>query len=464
MSRPAHTPSAYRGISPYQVLDCRPVPVPFQWLLAHSERVERGFLTAGFLVLFFLLPHALFGDDQVRFNDLEALLHHGSVSAGHFSFVMPLVSSPFVLLGSVVGSPEWWATRFNVIVIAVGTFICLRLLRDRVDPTLLRRTLLILLFGSLLTNRLRDYNAEVLTATLFAIGILCLATRQHVVAGWSAMVIGTVNTPAILGALSLVAVVEMARNRRLRFLLPIVAAALLIMTEDWIRRGGPFATGYGGNHGIQTILPYSGRPGFSYPFLLGLASILFSFGRGLLFFTPGLALWLNSRTRSLAAPYRRSVDLMLLVVCGLILVYAKWWAWYGGLAWGPRFFTFAALPSSLLIALRLRSTRTSALGDALTLLALTVSAWVALSGAIADPAALGFCIQHYSQEPLCWYVPDFSSLWQPILNFPPLSLSAGITAAFCLLVFAYFAAPLVASIAREARTTRRAVGREAWRF
>ena len=43
-------------------------------------------------------------------------------------------------------------------------------------------------------------------------------------------------------------------------------------------------------HGIKTIMPYSGRPGFSYPFLFGLLSILFSFGNGLLFFTPGLLL------------------------------------------------------------------------------------------------------------------------------------------------------------------------------
>ena len=37
-------------------------------------------------------------------------------------------------------------------------------------------------------------------------------------------------------------------------------------------------------------MPYSGRQGFSYPFFLGLISILFSFGKGLIWFSPGLLL------------------------------------------------------------------------------------------------------------------------------------------------------------------------------
>ena len=100
-------------------------------------------------------------------------------------------------------------------------------------------------------------------------------------------------------------------------------------------------------------MPYSGKPGFSYPFLLGVASILFSFGRGLVFFAPGLLLWFGARTRQLA-PGRRVVILLLLFVAGLVLVYAKWWAWYGGLTWGPRYFIVAAVPASLFLAIRLR--------------------------------------------------------------------------------------------------------------
>src|SRR5205085_1593251 len=134
----------------------------------------------------------------------------------------------------------------------------------------------------------------------------------------------------------------------------ICVAGLLVLGESWLRRGSPFDTGYGGDHGIQTVLPYSGRPGFSYPFLLGVVSILFSFGRGLMFFTPGLLLWLDARTRDALVRHRRTVVPMLLAVAGLVLVYAKWWAWYGGISWGPRFFVFAAIPASLFVAARAR--------------------------------------------------------------------------------------------------------------
>jgi hypothetical protein len=59
---------------------------------------------------------------------------------------------------------------------------------------------------------------------------------------------------------------------------------------------------------------------------------------------------------------------MLLVVTGLVLVYAKWWAWYGGSSWGPCFFVFATVPASLLLAVRLHHVRDAAWRNALTVL------------------------------------------------------------------------------------------------
>jgi hypothetical protein len=421
----------------------------FAWLGRHPvEAFEWVLLAGGLAVLFFCLPHSLFGDDQVRFDDIERLLHDGDLSDSRYSLVMPIVSAPLLLLGEVVGSPEAWAARFNVVVVAVGAAVALRSLRGRIDPGLARRSLLVLLFASLLTNRLRDYNAEVLTATLFAVGIVLVVGRRHAVAGWTAMVVGVVNTPAALIALALVAGAESVRTRRLRFLLPVAAAALLIGLEAWVRRGSPFTSGYEGDHGFVTVLPYSGRPGFSYPFVLGVLAILFSFGRGLVFFAPGLLLWLSARTRREAAAHRRVTVLMLLAVVGLVLVYAKWWAWYGGLAWGPRFFVFAAVPAALLIAFRLQHAGESARADAVTLGVLVLSAWVGLAGAVADLSNLGFCARdEFALESLCWYSPEYSSLWLPLRDFPSLTASKIVTAAYCVLVFAYLAWPLVRTVA-----------------
>jgi hypothetical protein len=114
-----------------------------------------------------------------------------------------------------------------------------------VDAHLFRLTVLVLPVASLYTNRMRDYNAEVFTATLVTIRIICLATNRYVIAGWAAIVIGVANTPAAVVALVLLAILQAARTRRLRHLLAVPAALALIMLEAWIRRGSPLDTGYG---------------------------------------------------------------------------------------------------------------------------------------------------------------------------------------------------------------------------
>jgi hypothetical protein len=416
--------------------------------------VEGALLVVGGLVLFVLLPHSLVGDDFSRFRDIERLLHEGHVSDSRYSLVMPLVSAPLLLVGEVLRTPEWWAAHFNVLVAAAGSVVAYWILKDRADRGIVRRALLVLLFASLLTNRLRDYNAEVLTASLVTIGVLLVTYTRQVVAGWAAVVVGVVNTPAALAGAALVAVAEAFRTRRLRHLLVPVAAAALIMGEAWIRRGGPLTTGYEHDHGARTLLPYSGKSGFSYPFLLGVLSILFSFGRGLVFYTSGLLLGLSAETRRRLREHRRLVALMLLFVAGLVLVYTKWWAWYGGLSWGPRFFVFAAVPASILVAVRLRSIGAPLLVNLVTLIVFTLSAWVGVSGAVADLSTLDFCVRdHSAHESFCWYTPEYSSLWHPLVEFPPLTWRTTVVAGYCAVVFAYLAGPVIAASLARVRET-----------
>jgi hypothetical protein len=413
---------------------------------------ESGLLAAGFLIVFLVAGHGVLGDGVYRFRDIQNLVYDGHLTDSKYSLVMPLASVPFLLLGHVVESQEWWAARFNVIVVAAGALAAWRLLRGRIDPSLLRRTLLMLLAASLLANQLREYNAEVFSATLVALGVVCIVTDQHTLLGSTAIMLAVVNTPAlILGAAVLIAA-EILRTRRLRYAGVIAAAIALVLLEDWVRRGSPFTSGYSSDHGYTTMLPYSGRPGFTYPLVLGLVSILFSFGRGLLFFTPGLFLWLDDETRRAAGSARRTIKLMLLVVAGLVAVYAKWWAWYGGLAWGPRFFTLAAIPASLIMVLRVHAAGQSAGRDALSLVVLSLSAWVGFAGLVSslDPPAV-CSASHYALEAFCWDVPEYSSLWLPVLHPPPLTAATVTIAAWCIVVFGYFAAPLAAALARRTK-------------
>jgi hypothetical protein len=402
--------------------------------------VETGLIAVGLLVLFFLVPHRLGQDDLVRYGDIEALLQHGKLTTTDgYSLVMPLTAVPVLMLGHLVKTQEWWAARYNVTVVALGALAAYRLLRGHCDPRLFRLSVLVILGASFFTNRLRDWSVETFTATLVTLGIICLATNRHVAAGWAAIVIGVVNTPAAILALALLAGWHAVRTRQIRHLAAVPAAAALIMLEAWVRRGGPFVTGYG-------------HQGFGFPFVPGLVSILFSSGRGLLFFMPGLVLWVSARRRRLL-PGRDAIAMMLVFTAGLVLVYASWWAWDGGISWGPRFFLFAAVPASILVAAGIWKAGQSPKGDAVTLAVLAMSAWVAFAGVIPNQGTVDtLCIQdNYAYAPSCDYNPVDSGLWAAVKQIHQYSAttSASLVTLYLCLVFVYLAAPLVASVARS---------------
>src|SRR5262249_14740881 len=160
--------------------------------------------------------------------------------------------------------------------------------------------------------------------------------------GWAAIVLGAVNQPGVILGVVAIALREAFRLRRLSPLAGPALAFALARLESLLLRGSVFATGYEADAGFHTALPYSGMPGFSYPLFFGVLAIVLSFGKGLLFFAPGL--FVRTSTK---APERLTWAHGTLVafVVGLVLAYARWWAWYGGSFWGPRFFLVASVPA-----------------------------------------------------------------------------------------------------------------------
>jgi hypothetical protein len=163
---------------------------------------------------------------------------------------------------------------------------------------------------------------------------------------------------------------------------------------------------------------------------------------------PGLLFWLDSRTRFRFAGRTRSIVVALLVfTAGLVVVYAKWWAWYGGTATGPRFFLLASVPASILLADRLRQLGRGAVAGALTLAVLVLSTWVAVIGVLAGPAPPEVCLRDsFVHEPLCLYTPELSPLGHPLVSFPQLSPRTSLVALLCVGASAYLAAPVVAQL------------------
>jgi hypothetical protein len=116
-------------------------------------------------------------------------------------------------------------------------------------------------------------------------------------------------------------------------MLPIVAAVAWTGWYSMIRDGTPIPQVYGGS--------------FRTPLLQGLDGLLLSGGKSLFVFNPFLllaipgavVLWRRDRALTM---------LVLVLVAARVLFFARWSAWYGGVAWGPRLLMPVVVPLSLL--------------------------------------------------------------------------------------------------------------------
>jgi hypothetical protein len=92
---------------------------------------------------------------------------------------------------------------------------------------------------------------------------------------------------------------------------------------NWLRFGDPFATGYG-------------KLNFNTPIYEGIFGLLFSTGKGLVFYAPiSVVAILGLRKVLQTAPYRNSVVIGLILI--QVAVYGKFEMWSGENAYGPRY-------------------------------------------------------------------------------------------------------------------------------
>ena len=421
----------------------------------------------------------LWHDGWVRYLIVEAVAHRLPLDeipsvvprwSGRWPVLPTLTALPLWALGSVAKSPAWWIARYNALLVAAGVGAVWLLLKDRVDRRLVRTFLLLLVAASMFpTHVVAFFGSEVFTAVLVGVGVLAVVTGRPKL-GWCAVILGVVNTPASIVALGLMALVWTWRTRRLRHLLLPGAALVLILGDAWLRSGQLLPSYLGSDRGPRNVLPYSGLPGFSYPVFFGILSVLFSFGKGLLFFAPGMFLpvrrFLTAVSEELWTGYR----LWLAFVVGLVLVYAPWRGWDGGFFFGPRFFLVASVPASLALAVRLHHGEASVAARLATAAVLVLSLWVAVSGATYGMANLTRCDSSTgaTDEYLCAYTLEFSALWHPFVEPEPPSWrdAAFLTVAGAVLV--RLGGPLLYGVARDLGRERRercsAATEERWRL
>ena len=386
---------------------------------ANSMGARRGWVFAtlalagaALVLLFAVVPHSVSGDGYVRFVKLDELLRHGTVGGERYSYIGPLFASPLWIFGD---ARLWWCARFNVLVLTAGLAATAWAMRGATTAEERASALLLIAATGMLPNATLDFYGELFSAVTVGVGLL-IVTLRNSWPGWIAVILGVANMPASGGGLLLVALWRFKSHRRFDGLIATALAAALILGENLIVRGAPLSFGYAGDRGAITMMPYSGMPGFSYPFIFGLFSLLFSFGKGLLFFAP--ALLLVARARRNRPQLAEFFDLSMAFLTGLVLVFSTWWAWYGGWKWGPRYLLFASYPAALALAAALHSDA-SALRILGGMAVVLWTVWVGVSGVVFDLRGLDACIaQGYAMEHLCWYVPDFSPLLRPLVLTP----------------------------------------------
>jgi len=393
------------------------------------------------------LPTRGFYDGGVRASAINDLMLHGKISDMQYSMIGPAFSIPLWLIGHYFNSgSDWWMAKYNVFLVFTVLLLVYFLLRKRMDASVLRKFILILLVASMFGNLMTYYGGEIFTALLVGMGTL-VAYLLWELGGWIAVAVGIANTPASLVAAGAMVLSQVTMSKRLRYILVGVAAVGLVIADNWIFRGSPLNEGYQGQ-------------AFNTPFLMGLISILFAFGKGLIFFMPALFLPVKKYIFRLEGGNQDKLYKVYLLwisfVVGLVLIYSPWWAWDGGWTWGPRFFLFASIPASFVLAVRLRKPSASFFANLLTLVFLGYSLYVGINGAMTDiwqGDLASICgANNYALGYLCDYHPLYSVLWRPFVmhTFRIMVLQHQAFVAYSLIIATYLAVPLLWVMTKQA--------------
>ena len=413
-----------------------------------SSTFQTIWLLIGICVLGISVTPVIDGDGAARYADLIHIVS-GQKPIDKFSSLQLLLSMPLHYVGLIFDAAKEVVSYFNFTVFVLTLFGLWHLLPKQSRFA----SIALLMAASMFPHHLRYYYGEVLSVCAVTIGLLLLL-RGKVLFATVLLGIGTAQTPATRPALGLVLAYVSFKRRNPLYLLIFLMPLCFMALDNWFKYSSVFSSPYlsAGEKGEKTLMPYSGLPGFSYPLVFGLLSILFSFGKGLVFFAPGLLLrWKITFGDAFSVQKITLIDLCLVFLLGLILTYARWYGWYGGQFWGPRFFLFASVPAAFIFAhffsYQSRAWRIHLLFTA----ALVFSCWVCIQGYLYGNLQLSICGENKSQlELLCWYVPEFSPIFREFVvgfpRVPPLRLAY---ATWCLLSVLLIAVMTPAISAKE---------------
>ncbi len=317
------------------------------------------------LVVFLADKGQITGDGLLRWEALRAIAERGELTDAKYTLAQPVLAMPLWWLGeaTLAGDavdPDTRAEavrkvvqRFNKIIALLILVWVFRTMRRGfgVRDIAAGAAVLFVLFGSMLIPHARDFYSEP-SWTLFLLVFLGALARAAAPDGalraWGAAAAAIVPAAwlnptllVVLGGTWAAALwirlradpagVPGIRRPTLLGLGAAAASVGILLGENALRRGDPMHFGYEGES-------------FSTPILAGLAGMLVSPARGIVFFVPALVPAALAARRPPPGFGARFATLAAVAIALLILVYARWHAWHGALYWGPRFL----LPLSVL--------------------------------------------------------------------------------------------------------------------
>ena len=381
-------------------------------------------LIMAFTIIVLINPMQLRHDDGVRFTLATDALSGSSLLDSKYSVIFLWILWVLIKIGRGVGNELLFAQLLVPMLLALAALLLTTSL-GRGRPAIVRKIGTHAVLFSLAGAYVVSPNSDLFSASLLVIGYVLILDRPtnsfflRAQIGVFALAIAGWNTPPHVVGMGIIGLILLFKRRSWLVVCAAVIASVLVVGEASFVNGHFSASKYGLEGGAPNVLPWDNIVGFGYPILFGVVGILFSLGRGLIFFVPGL--WFVSEQ-----PTKRTLDPTRALVYHttiLIPIYGTWWSWYGGVGFGPRFFIVGAFAGASLLALN-AGNMPSVKRKAWISAALSLSTYVAVVGALIHIPNNTFnrCVDDdFYYEPICWYVAEFSPLLAPIWDdFEPL--------------------------------------------
>ncbi|MCX6791863.1 MAG: hypothetical protein NT149_02395 [Candidatus Gottesmanbacteria bacterium] len=235
-------------------------------------------LLIGIALQWILYPFQFFADGDVRFNFISTMVSTGKIISMKYSLIGPLFSYPLALIDQIRGN-HYWLLHYNYILLCLAACILYSLLNRLASRRFFIVFVAFLFFGSMFPGHIIHYYGEVFSSICMTLGIV-LIEKKNTGPGWILMILSVGNMPATIVPLALICIYKIVREKKYEYLLLPIFAVIVLLVDSKLRMprtSQGFFNYFLDDKGFTTVLPYSGKPGFSYPIVLGILSELFSF-------------------------------------------------------------------------------------------------------------------------------------------------------------------------------------------